>query len=90
MKVTSKISSTSLIIDKDYEVISEVKTLKKTYYKIKAETGKEMFVNSNKFIKVTEAVSVAHEGHLYSFGESSTEVEYRGDVNPFKRIKGDK
>ena len=35
-------------------------------------------------------VKVNHEGHLYSFGESSTEVEYLGDVNPFERVKENK
>jgi len=51
MKVTSMISSTSLKIDKDYEVLNEVKTLKKTYYKIKAETGEEIYSNAANFIK---------------------------------------
>lgn len=86
MKVTSMISSTYLAIDTDYEVLDEVITLKKTYYKIKAETGEEIYSRADNFIKVKEVVSIVHEGHLYTFGESSTEVEYLGNVNPFKRV----
>ena len=48
------ISSTSLAIDKDYEVLNEVKTLNKTYYKIKAETGEEIYSNADNFIKGKE------------------------------------
>ncbi len=35
-------------------------------------------------------VSIEHEGHLYTFGETTVEVEYLGDVNPFERVKGAK
>ena len=35
-------------------------------------------------------VIIEHEGHLYTFGETTVEVEYLGDVNPFERVKGEK
>ena len=41
----------------------------------------------------TDPVKVNHEGHLYTFGESTIEVEYIGDPGkpPFDRVnKGDK
>lgn len=89
MIVTPLFATTSLKLYEEYEVISEVKTLNKTYYKIKTQTG-EMFVRSENLIKVKDTVSVESEGHLYVFGDETIQVSSLHNVNPFpfKRIKG--
>ena len=54
-------------------------------YSMDVESYESIFDIAKKAL--SNDVSIEHEGHLYVFGETTVEVAYLDDVNPFERVK---